>query len=150
MTVPRMPPKPSSRSGFAGTINKVPKPNEAQTMDQKDAGNVMRRARAPRSLDFFAAPPARVCQLNVMYTRCDNATTNTIVLRFAVKIPIFLPKRDCASSVNRTAVVHVASIPIKSRTDRKISHMVTPNKTSAVSVKYRKSCAMLRRSISTT
>src|SRR5438477_12378329 len=101
-----MPPNPSSRSGFAGTSKRVPNPNDAQTMDQKDAGNVIRRASAPRLGDFFPRA-ARVCQLNVMYTRCDNATTNTIVLRFAVRMPIVLPNRDCTSSVNKTALGHV-------------------------------------------
>src|SRR5439155_573723 len=83
ITVPSTPPNPSSRSGLAGAINRLPKPSDAQIIDQKDAGNVMRRASDPRSRDFFPARPARVCQLNVMYTRCDIATTNTIVPRFA-------------------------------------------------------------------
>src|SRR5207244_886760 len=53
ISVPTTPPKPSSRSGFAGTINRLPNPKHAQIIDQKEAGNVMRRASAPRSRDFF-------------------------------------------------------------------------------------------------
>src|SRR5438105_5790680 len=66
MTVPVTPPNPSSRSGLAGTNNKLPNPSTAQIMDQNDAGNVMWRASAPRSRDLFSARPASVCQLNVM------------------------------------------------------------------------------------
>src|SRR6266850_2305677 len=40
ITVPRTPPNPSSRNGLAWTINKLPKPNEAQTIDQNDGGKV--------------------------------------------------------------------------------------------------------------
>ena len=49
MTVPSTPPNPSSRSGFAWTINKLAKPNDAHTIDQNDGGRVMRHASAARS-----------------------------------------------------------------------------------------------------
>ena len=68
-TLPSTPPKPSSRNGFACTINKLPKPNEAQTIDQNDAGKVMRLASGARfgdSLPSRCLRSARVCQLKVM------------------------------------------------------------------------------------
>src|ERR1051326_2051818 len=46
---PRTPPNPSSRSGLACTINKLPNPRDAQTIDQNEAGKVMRRASIARS-----------------------------------------------------------------------------------------------------
>ena len=78
---------------------------------------------------------ASVCQLNVMYTRCDKAITNTMVPRFAVSTPIFLPKSDCTSNVDNTALMHVASIPMNNRADRNTHHIVTPNRTTAVRLK---------------
>src|SRR5438034_3938181 len=60
-TVPSTPPNPNSRNGFACTINKLPKPNEPQTIDQNEAGNVMRRAAAAKSGDFFPIRSASVC-----------------------------------------------------------------------------------------
>src|SRR5438093_13633179 len=68
-TVPSTPPNPSSRSGFACTISKLAKPNDAQTIDQKEGGNVMRQAFAARlgdSLPRRCVRSASVCQLNVM------------------------------------------------------------------------------------
>jgi hypothetical protein len=65
-TVPSTPPNPSSRNGLACTINKLPNPSDAQTIDQNEAGNVMRRAAAARSADFFPIRSASVCQLKVM------------------------------------------------------------------------------------
>src|SRR5437867_6403336 len=41
-TVPSTPPNPNSRSGFAWTISRLAKPNEAQTIDQNEGGKVMR------------------------------------------------------------------------------------------------------------
>src|SRR5258707_8689526 len=46
MMLPSTPPNPSSRSGLASTINRLPNPSDAQTMDQNDAGSVMRHASA--------------------------------------------------------------------------------------------------------
>src|SRR6266513_1972389 len=65
-TVPSTPPNPNSRNGLAWTINKLPNPSDAQTIDQNEAANVMRRASAPRSGDFFPIRSASVCQLKVM------------------------------------------------------------------------------------
>src|SRR5207302_111210 len=76
-----------------------------------------------------------------------NATT---VPRLNVRMPIFLPQIDCSSKVNNTALAQVASIPRKTRTDRNIAAMVRPKRTTAVRLKYQKSCARLRRIISTT
>src|SRR5215471_4802066 len=81
-TVPSTPPNPSSRSGFAWTISRLAKPSEAHTIDQNDGGKVIRQASAARfgvSLSMRCARSASVCQLKVMYTRCDIAITNTIV-----------------------------------------------------------------------
>jgi len=64
--VPRTPPKPSSRKGSASTRSKLPKPREAQTIDQKEAGKVMARASAASSVDLLSLPWASVCQLKVM------------------------------------------------------------------------------------
>src|SRR5438067_12304440 len=63
---PRTPPNPSSRSGFASTNKRLPKPSAAQIIDQNDAGNVIRSAANARSADFLPSRPASVCQLNVM------------------------------------------------------------------------------------
>ena len=65
-TVPSTPPNPNSRNGLAWTIKRLPKPNDAQIIDQNEAGNVMRRAAAARSDDSFPMRSARVCQLKVM------------------------------------------------------------------------------------
>ena len=68
-TVPSTPPNPSSRSGFACTISKLAKPNDAQTIDQKEGGNVIRIASCARLGDSFPRRCARfasICQLNVM------------------------------------------------------------------------------------
>src|SRR5439155_22334014 len=67
--VPSTPPNPSSRSGFACTINKLPNPNDAPTIDQNDAGNVMRSAAVASFGASFPNRPFRsasVCQLNFM------------------------------------------------------------------------------------
>src|SRR6266704_1312473 len=67
--VPRTPPNPSSRSGFACTISRLAKPNEAHTIDQNEGGNVIRQASIARSGDSLpkrCERSARVCQLNVM------------------------------------------------------------------------------------
>ena len=61
--------------------------------------------------------------------------TKTIVPRLTVRMPIFLPHICCTSSVNNTALAHVASIPIKSRPERNIAAIVRPNKTTAVRLK---------------
>ena len=50
-TVPSTPPNPSSRSGFACTISRLAKPNEAHTIDQNEGGNVIRQASIARSGD---------------------------------------------------------------------------------------------------
>ena len=65
-------------------------------------------------------------------------------------MPIFLPNIDWRSNVNKTALVQVASIPRNTRADRNITAIVSPNKTTAVRLKYQKSWARLRRIISTT
>src|SRR5439155_9587813 len=65
-TAPSTPPSPSSRNGLASTINKLPNPSDAHTIDQNDAGNVMRRAAAARAGDVFPIRSPSVCQLNVM------------------------------------------------------------------------------------
>src|SRR6266446_5694640 len=65
-SVPSTPPNPSSRSGLAWTISKLPNPSDAQIIDQKEAGNVIRRAAAARSRDSFPIRLASVCQLKVM------------------------------------------------------------------------------------
>src|SRR5438045_5027775 len=43
-TLPSTPPNPNSRSGVACTISQLAKPNDAQTIDQRNAQNVIRRA----------------------------------------------------------------------------------------------------------
>ena len=53
IALPSTPPNPSSRSGFAWTNSKLPNPSDAQTMDQNEAGNVMRRAAVARSSAVF-------------------------------------------------------------------------------------------------
>src|ERR1043166_1992067 len=134
-------------------MSRLAKPNDAHVIDQNEGGKVMRHASAARfgvSLFMRCARSASVCQLKVMYTRCDNAMTNTIVPRFTVRIPILWPRSDWMSKVNKTALEHVHSIPTNSRIDRNRAAIVRPNNTTAVRVKYRKSCARLRRSISTT
>src|SRR5205823_15072833 len=68
-TLPSTPPNPNSRSGFACTISKLAKPNDAQTIDQSEGENVIRRASRARSGDSFpmrCARSASVCQLKVM------------------------------------------------------------------------------------
>ena len=68
-TEPSTPPNPSSRNGLAWTISKLANPSDAQTIDQNDAGKVMRHASAPRSGDSLprrCIRSASVCQLNVM------------------------------------------------------------------------------------
>jgi hypothetical protein len=64
--------------------------------------------------------------------------TNTIVPRLTVRIPIFCPSIDCNSSVNKTALAQVASIPRKTRTDRNIAAIVRPNKMIAVRLEVSK------------
>src|SRR5947209_6563361 len=65
MIAPSTPPNPSSRSGFACTINKLPNPRDAQTIDQNEAGKVMRSAPAARLEEpFFRS--ASACQLKVI------------------------------------------------------------------------------------
>jgi len=59
--------------------------------------------------------------------------------------PIFLPNNDCNNNVNKTALVQVTSIPTNTRAERNIAAMVRPNKTTAVRLKYQKSCSRLRR-----
>ena len=50
-------------------------------------------------------------------------------------MPIVLPNIDCRSNVNKTALVQVASIPRKTRPDRNIAAMVSPNNTTAARLK---------------
>jgi len=88
---PTMPPNPSSRSGFACTNSRLAKPSEAHTIDQNDGGSVIRQAAAANESLWRRPWCASVSQLNVMYTRCDNAITNTMIPRFAVRTPTFLP-----------------------------------------------------------
>src|SRR5437763_404341 len=47
--------------------------------------------------------------------------TKTIVPRLTVRMPIFLPKIDSSSRVNKTALLQVVSIPRKTRADRNIA-----------------------------
>src|SRR4051812_5599748 len=63
---PSTPPKPSSRSGWAWTMRRLPKPRAAQIIDQNDAGNVMRSAALASPADSVFFRPANVCQLKVM------------------------------------------------------------------------------------
>lgn len=69
---------------------------------------------------------------------------------FTVRIPIFFPKSDWMISVSKTALVQVASMPIKTRSERNITAITTPKSTTALRLKCQKSCARLRRIISTT
>ena len=95
----------------------------------------MRLAAAASARPFSFDWCDSVCQLNVMYTRWERAITKTMIPRFVVRTPTGRPANDCTSSVNNTAVVHVASMPASSRADLNTHPIVAPNSATAARLK---------------